>query len=108
MSTNRWPKYVPAQDHTARRAVLEPGLPAAGVLGPQVGIPAHEPGGVVLEETRLLESGADRGERPDALGEPGGGARAIGQVRAEALIVLEPGAESSGLPVARGSETACR
>src|SRR5207245_2196476 len=82
-----------AEDHTPRRAVLEPGLPAAGVLGAQVRIPAHEPSGAVLEETRLLESRPQRGNRPDALGEPGGGTRAIGHVRAEALIVLEPGAD---------------
>ena len=60
------------------------------MLGSQVRIPAHEPRGEILKKTRLLEARAERGNRPDALGEPDGNARAIGRVGAEALIVLEP------------------
>src|SRR5437879_12998838 len=83
-----------ARGHAAaRNGVLEPRLPAEGMLGCESRIPPHEAGGEVLIETRLFESGPYGHDGPRALVEPEGQSGSVGGIGAEALVVIEPGAD---------------
>src|SRR2546426_8864446 len=78
--------------------LLEAQLPAAGVLGLQIGVADRETGRVVLKETWLAEAGADG--RPDTgpVPEAVDRAQAVSDVGAEALVVFQSHARGQADP----------
>src|SRR5439155_19042633 len=83
-----------AGGHRPRQTrVLEPRLPAKGVLWHEVRVAVHETGRERLVEARLLEPRPEGSDGPTALPDASGQARPVCGIGAEALIVLQARAE---------------